>query len=424
MPGLKIKQQNIEVLTPYKNNARIHGQKQIQLLARSIEQFGFNVPVLVNKDNQILSGHGRVLAAKELKLKKIPTIQIESLTQTQQKAFILADNKIAQKSEWDNDLLQLELENLQALDIDFDLTLTGFETPELDFLLHDENIPMSASEEDKAPNALEVEKRVASGDLWQLGEHLLYCGDALLGESYQMLLGEDKASLIFTDPPYNVKIDGHVCGTGKVKHAEFHQASGEMTKDEFTSFLQQAFSLLVKHSQNGSLHFVCMGWRHVAEITQAGNVYTELKNICVWNKQIGGMGSLYRSQHEFVFLFKSGRETHINNVELGKHGRYRTNIWDYPGVSATNHHRKDLHLHPTVKPISMVVDAIKDCSKRGQIVLDVFGGSGTTLLAAEKTKRKARLIEMSPHYCDVILHRYQEMTGIEPELIKKGKADE
>jgi DNA modification methylase len=424
MSNLEVIMQDICDLKPYKNNARVHGKKQIQQLARSIKDFGFNVPVLTNNENQILSGHGRILAAQELNIKKIPTIKIENLNEAQQKAFILADNKIAEKSKWDKDLLQVEFEALQGLDFDFDLTSTGFETPEIDFILHDEEIPLIKDFIDKLPDALDIEKRVSLGDLWKLGEHFLYCGDALLDESYKILLNDTKANLIFTDPPYNVKINGHVCGTGNIKHSEFHQASGEMTKNEFVDFLKTSFLRLIQYSVNGSLHFICMDWRHVFEIMDAGQLYNELKNICVWNKQIGGMGSLYRSQHEFVFIFKNGNEAHINNIELGKHGRYRTNIWDYPGVSATNHHRKDLNLHPTVKPVSMIADAIKDCSNVGDIVLDVFGGSGSTILAAEKTKRKSRIIEMNSHYCDVILHRYEQMTGISPVLLKGGNDNE
>lgn len=257
-------------------------------------------------------------------------------------------------------------------------------------------------------------------ELWKLGEHLLYCGDALQEQSYQVLMGKEKAQIIFCDPPYNVKIKGNV--TKRKHHAEFAEASGEMSKDEFTQFLKNAFSLQAKYSIDGSIHFQCMDWRHIEEITAAGaEVYSSLKNICVWDKGTAGMGSLYRSQHEFVFVFKNGTAPHINNVELGKHGRYRTNVWKYPGMHACNPQAKILtRLHPTVKPTAMIMDAIFDCSATGGIILDSFGGSGSTLIAAERTKRNARLIELDPHYCDVILYRWEKLTGKQAKLVNKG----
>ena len=256
------------------------------------------------------------------------------------------------------------------------------------------------------------------GDLWKLGEHLLYCGNSLEEVSYKKLLKNEQAQVIFTDPPYNVKIKGNV--TKQKQHEEFELASGEMKKDEFTDFLKTAMSLQVRYSIDGSIHYQCMDWRHVEEMLVAGrDIYSSLKNICVWDKSTGGMGSLYRSQHEFIFVFKNGTKPHINNVELGVHGRYRTNVWKYKGMHASNPQAKTLvKLHPTVKPVPMIMDALLDCSSPNGIVLDSFGGSGSTLIAAERTKRKARIIELEPKYCDVILYRWEHLTGKMAKLVE------
>ena len=229
----------------------------------------------------------------------------------------------------------------------------------------------------------------------------MICGNALEAATYARLLGDERAQLVFTDPPYNVPIDGHVCGKGSVRHREFAMASGEMSPEAFTAFLETAFRHLAAHSADGAIHFVCMDWRHMAEILAAGKAaYSELKNLIVWVKDNGGMGTFYRSRHELIFAFKSGTAPHINSFELGQHGRYRTNVWEYRGVNTLKPDRMDeLALHPTVKPVEMIADAIKDCSKRGGIVLDPFGGSGSTLIAAAKTGRRARLAELDPIYC-------------------------
>lgn len=413
MQNQEIKNILTNVLKPYARNARTHSKKQIRQIARSIKAFGFLNPVLIDSEHMVIAGHGRVEAAKELGLESIPTLCIEHLTESEKQAYILADNKLAQKAGWDQELLKIELQNLINNDIEFDLTLTGFETPEIDIILHVGDNP--PTNQDELLEMANIPSRVRNGELWRLGKHYVYCGDALQEESFEVLMQGGKADMVFTDPPYNVPVDKHVCGSGKITHSEFAFASGEMSADQFTVFLQSSFSHLAKYSADGSIHFVCMDWRHVAEITSAAKAaYSETKNICVWNKQLGGMGSLYRSQHELIFVFKNGNNAHTNNIELGKHGRYRTNIWDYPGVHASNCHRSDLKLHPTVKPIQMVADAILDCSKQGGIILDCFAGSGSTLLAAERTSRQARLIEYEPKYCDVILHRYEKATGIKP----------
>lgn len=430
---MKTERENLEIryLNPTElklnpKNSRTHSKKQLHKIAQSIEKLGFNNPVLIDAENIIVAGHGRVLAARELGLTEIPTICLSHMSQEQIRAYIIADNKLAEEAGWDNEILKIELDFLMNLEpeIGFDATVTGFDIPQLDLILNPEALE-SVKEVSKADpdmeflaNVIDIPKRVNRGELWKLGEHLLYCGNSLEEVSYKKLLKNEQAQVIFTDPPYNVKIKGNV--TKQKQHEEFELASGEMKKDEFTDFLKTAMSLQVRYSIDGSIHYQCMDWRHVSEMLDAGSeVYSSLKNICVWDKGTGGMGSLYRSQHEFIFVFKNGTKPHINNVELGVHGRYRTNVWKYKGMHASNPQAKTLvKLHPTVKPVPMIMDAILDCSSPNGIVLDSFGGSGSTLIAAERTKRRARIIELEPKYCDVILYRWEHLTGKTAELLE------
>lgn len=364
----------ISALRPYPKNARTHNPKQIRQIAKSIKSFGFTNPVLIDKDNCILAGHGRVEAAKLAGLTEVPAVVISHLTPAQKKAYILADNRLAELSGWDKNILKVELEELQRIeDGDFDLTLTGFETPEIDVLLAPQDAPAI---ENAGFLAKSIPARVKSGDLWQLGAHKLLCADSTQSSSFSRLLGEEKANLIVTDPPYNVKISGHV-RSGE-KYREFAMASVEMSQSEFSQFLKGVFTLLSEYSIPGSLHYAFMDWRHMGEILSAGmSAYTALKNVCVWNKLSGGMGSLYRSQHELVFVFKNGDAPHTNNIELGVHGRYRTNVWDYPGIFIKNKVNKaNINLHPTVKPVGLLADVLLDASPRKGLVLDPFGGSG------------------------------------------------
>jgi len=246
-----------------------------------------------------------------------------------------------------------------------------------------------------------------------LGAHRLHCGDARDSNAYKALLQGAKAEFIFADPPYNVPIAGNVSGLGRIRHRDFAMASGEMNQSEYIVFLQDVVRLLCAHTQDGSIHDICMDWRHAFEMLVAGRaVYSELKNLCIWNKSNAGMGSFYRSKHELIFIWKSGRGSHVNNFELGQHGRLRSNVWDYAGVNSFKQGRMDeLAMHPTVKPVMLVADALRDCSRRGGLILDPFAGSGTTVIAAERTGRKARLIEIDPAYCDLIVRRWQDYTG-------------
>lgn len=424
MADLVVIQRPPAALKPYTRNARTHSPKQTAEIAASIRAFGFNNPVLIDKDDGIVAGHGRVEAAKLLGLATVPTIRLEHLSETQKRAYILADNRLAEKAGWDREILAIELQHLMAIDLDFDVSLTGFSMPEIDVLIEELTAkPAKADPGDVVP-AIAGPAVTRPGDLWHIGPHRLICGDATDARTYAQLLGGEQAQLVFTDPPYNVKIDGHVSGLGAVKHREFAMASGEMTEGEFTAFLGSVFENLAAASADGAIHFVCMDWRHLGEVLAAARGhYAELKNLCVWAKTNGGMGSLYRSQHELVFVFKSGSAAHINNVELGKHGRYRTNVWTYAGANAFGATRDDdLALHPTVKPVALVADAILDCSTRKAIVLDAFAGSGTTLVAAHKTGRRGYGIELDPLYCDVILRRLAKITKLDPVLAATGQS--
>jgi DNA modification methylase len=401
-------------LRPYGNNPRLHPKTQIDKLARAIRDFGFLIPVLIDNQNTVLAGHARIEAAKKLALPTIPCIRASHLTEAQKRTFTILDNRIAEEAAWDFQLLAKEVEFLQSEDVD--LTTTGFEMPKIEMIFDAAAPPASNTEDDKVPDFAPNSVIIKPNDLWILGEHRLFCGDARRRESFAKLLSEETAQLVFVDPPYNVKIRGHVSGKGRVKHREFAQASGEKTPAQFTKFLEESLGLLAEHSTDGAIHFVCSDWRHLHEMLTAGHrVYRELKNLVVWNKTNAGMGSFYRSQHELIFVWKNGRGKHVNNVELGRHGRNRSNVWTYAGSNAFGSDRlEDLDMHPTVKPVALVADAIRDCSHRGDLVLDSFAGSGTTLIACERTHRRARLIELDPIYCDQIVRRWQKLTGRKP----------
>ena len=410
-------------LKPHPNNARTHSKKQIAQIAKSIEAFGFNNPVIIDDHKRIIAGHGRVQAAKLLGLNDVPTIGLSHLTEAQIRAYVLADNKLAEKAGWDRDILAIELQGL--MELDFDLELIGFEASEVDVILDGakEAAGEDVGPEDDAPAYRSKPIVTRPGDLWRLGQHRLLCADAQDETSYVTLL-EDKAAFVFTDPPYNVPIDGHVCGLGRIRHDNFAMGCGEMSEAQFTGFLQAVLHHLAIHTLPGSIHMVCMDWRHMSEVLAAGRaVYTDLKNLCVWNKNNAGMGSFYRSKHELIFVWKNGNGSHTNNFELGQHGRYRTNVWDYPGISGSGR-LDELAMHPTVKPVALVTDAIKDCSRRGELVLDAFAGSGTVLIAAERTGRNARALEIDPGYVDVAVRRWQEFTGKHAILESTGETFE
>ena len=415
-----------ESLTPYKNNARTHSKRQIKQIADSITRFGFTNPILIDGEGGVIAGHGRVAAAKLLGMPEVPTISLEHMSAVEKQAYIIADNQIAAKAGWDNEMLSIEFGDLQAAN--FDLTMTGFEIPEIDIIMG-EHAPDNRDDDDNAPvDERDTSKPAVSrrGDVFVLGRHRLICGDALSPDDYTQLMQGEKAGVSFGDFPYNVKIEGNVSGLGKKKHGEFAMASGEMSDAEFARFLEDLCAKIAEACVPGAIAFICMDWRHLVETIEAGKKSIgDLLNICVWNKTNAGMGSLYRSQHEMVLVFRNGRAPHRNNVELGKHGRHRSNVWAYRGANSFGAGRMDdLAAHPTVKPVNLVADALLDVSKRGDIVLDPFGGSGTTLIAADKTGRKARLIEIDAYYCDFIVGRFENHTGKQATLAATGQTFE
>jgi DNA modification methylase len=413
---LMIQHLPIDTLQLDPHNPREHSEKQIAQIAESIRAFGFNVPVLIGDDGRIIAGHGRVLACKQLGITEIPTIRLSHLSPDQVRAFVIADNKLTENSTWNEILLGEQLKSLAEIDLDFSLETTGFEMGEIDILIEGLSQP-SDNAEDPA-DALPDESGIpvsSPGDCWQLGKHRVLCGDALEITSYQRLMGQQLADLVFTDPPYNVPIDGHASGSGKKHHHDFAMACGEMNRAGFTDFLTTVCKRLVGASREGAIHFICMDWRHVGELLDAGRqVYDEVKNICVWVKNNAGMGSLCR-QHEFVIVFKQGQHSHRNNVQLGQFGRNRSNVWQYPGANSFSRSTAEenlLALHPTVKPVALVADAIMDCSSRGDIILDPFLRSGTSVIAAERTGRICYGIELDPRYVDTVIRRWQRMTGL------------
>ena len=408
-----------------RRNARIHSERQVQQIASSVSAFGWLAPIVVDEESTVLAGHGRLRAAQLLHMEAVPTIQVKHLTPERKRAFMLADNRLAELAEWDEELLKIELKELSGFGLEFNFEVTGFDTRDLDRL--DVSVVTKPPAAEVVPELVRDRPSVSSlGDLWQLGPHLLLCGSALEEASYVRLMGEQRAQMVFTDPPYNVKIDGHVCGLGSVHHAAFEMAAGEMSESEFTAFLATVMGLMARYSGDGAIHDICMDWRHLGEIMAAAKgIYSEQKNLCVWNKTNAGMGTFYRSKLELVLVFKVGTAPHINNFGLGEGGRYRTNVWDYAGVNTFKPGRMaELTLHPTVKPLPLVIDALKDCSSRRGLVLDPFLGSGTTLLAAEKTGRIGRGIELDPYYVDAAIGRWQALTGEHAIHVESGRTFE
>jgi DNA modification methylase len=412
-------------LKPHPQNPRIHKDKQVGQIAQSIKAFGFNVPILVDDRQNVVAGHGRLLAARKLGWNTVPVIKLNHLTESQYSAFLIADNRLTENSSWDERLLGEQLKVLSELELDFDLEVTGFEIAEIDVLIDGLESINEPDPDDRLP-AIENTAVSASGDLWQLGKHRVLCGDALIPENYERLMGGAKADLLITDPPYNVAIDGHASGLGKVRHREFAMASGEMNSEEFTEFLRKAMMLSRQSSQPGSLAYYFMDWRHMKQILAAGlEVHGEMMNLCVWAKNNGGMGSFYRSAHELIFLFKNGTASHRNNIQLGKFGRYRTNVWNYPSANTFSRSGPDgdlLALHPTPKPVALIADAIKDSTARGALVLDPFLGSGTAVIAAERTGRVCYGLELDPLYVDALIRRWQRRTKREAIHVESGES--
>jgi DNA modification methylase len=423
-PGRRIELVPVSRLKPYGRNARTHSKKQIRQIADSIERFGFNNPVLIDDGDQIIAGHGRVEAAKLVGLAEVPTLRLSHMCETDVRAYIIADNRLAEKAGWDREILAIELQTL--IDCDFQVEVTGFDVGEIDLTPADadDESREAAGPEDAIPELAEGKPVSRAGDLWVLGKHRLLCADARDDAAYDRLLVTERANVVFAEPPYNVAISGHASRGTQRRHREFPMATGEMSSSDFTEFLSRVFQQLVDHSESGSVHFQCMDWRHVGEMLEAGREsYDELLNVCVWAKTHFGMGQYYRSQHEFVFVWKCGQEPQLNNLPYGPQGRSRSNLWSYPNIARAGQ-SAEYGFHPTVKPVAMVADAIKDCSRRNGIVLDPFSGVGTTLIAAERTGRRARGIEIDPLYVDTAVRRWQKYTGKAATLAATGQSFE
>ena len=403
-------------LKPDPANPRVHSKQQVRQIAASIETFGFNVPILVDAGLKVIAGHGRLLACHELGWQEVPTLCLDHLTPAQARAFMIADNRLSEIAVWDDRLLAEQLKDLSLLGLDFSLEVTGFEMAEIDLRIGAlEAAPAVPDPADAIVEPAASPPVSKPGDLWQLGPHRVLCGNVLDLAAWQTLMGDERAAMVFTDPPYNVPIDGHASGLGKIHHRSFAMAAGEMSRPGFAVFLATGLRHLAAFSAGGALLYVCMDWRHIGELLAAGQeADTRLENLCVWVKDNAGMGSLYRSRHELVFVFRSGRGRHRNNVQLGRFGRSRSNVWQYPGVNAFSRRSGEgdlLALHPTVKPVALVADAMLDCTARDDIVLDGFLGSGTTVIAAERTGRRCYGLELDPGYVDTIIRRWQKLTG-------------
>ncbi len=404
-------------LKPFKHNARTHPPKQIGQIVASMRRFGFTNPILVTEDGEIIAGHGRLLAAKVIGLEEVPTIVVCGLSAAERAALRLADNRIALNASWDRELLQIELQTF-VIEMPELIDVTGFEVGEVDVI-------MSPGEEDPADEeipAVPLKPVTRTGDIWLAGPHRIGCGDAK-DRPFVRQLVNTVASGAFMDAPFNVKVNGHAGGKGKIKHREFVEASGEMTREEFVAFLAATFGSAVEVSAPGAVHFLCMDHHHLDQLFEAcAPLYDARLNLCVWKKSNAGMGSLYRSHHELIAVYRVGGAKHRNNVELGKHGRNRTNVWEYASVNTFGGSRQaDLALHPTVKSVTMVADAIKDVTRRGETVLDLFLGSGTTLIAAERVGRVFAGLDIDPGYVEVALGRWTQMTGQQPRLEATGQ---
>jgi DNA modification methylase len=410
-------------LRPNPRNARTHSKKQIQQIAESIKAAGFIGAVIVDEDDVVLAGHGRIKACEYLGIELVPTIKVVGLTEAQKRAFALADNKIAENAGWDNEILFQELGELAKLfePLNLDLSLTGFEQAEIDALFDD--LHAGPDPTDIVP-PVEEQIITRAGDVWCLGPHRLLCGDARLQQDLDRLMSgsSSRAVMAFLDPPYNVKV-ADIGGRGHIKHPEFACASGEMDSPQYETFLRESFANAARVSADGGLHYICNDWRHVVEmITAAKPVYGDMLNLVVWAKTNAGQGSFYRSQHELIGVFRVGEAQHRNNVELGRFGRNRSNLWTYAGINSFGKARlKHLRMHPTVKPVALIVDAMRDCTKKGDIVLDTFAGSGSTLMAAEKVGRRARVMELEPRYVDVAVRRWEAHTKSDAVLDGDGR---
>jgi DNA modification methylase len=400
------------------HNARTHNRHQRRKIAASVRQFGFLNPIIVDHEGYIAAGHGRWEAAKDENMATVPVIRIEHLTKDQIRAYIIADNKLAELARWDHSILVTELQHLLVTDLD--VTLTGFEVGEIDGLLAGLSSQKVGPEDLQLPlPILPISQR---REIWLLGKHRLLCGDAQNAADFVRLMDGKTAAAGFCDPPYN-RGSRNIGGRGRVKHGDFAFAFGEMSRAEFRKFLKATLKNGAAVMRSGAVQFVCMDWQHIGDLIQVGaGVYGAMLNLAVWNKTNAGQGSFYRSQYEHVAVYRVGAEHHMNNVQLGRFGRNRSNVWTYAGVNTFGKDRMEaLVAHPTVKPVALVADAMLDCTARNEIVLDQFCGSGTTIVAAEKVGRIGYGIEYEPKYVDVAIGRWQKFTGMDAVLSGDGR---
>lgn len=394
---------DINSLIPYARNARTHSEAQIAQIAGSIKEFGFTNPILIDKDNGIIAGHGRVAAARKLNLTEVPCIRLEHLSETQRKAYILADNRIALNSGWEADLLSVEMAELKDLGIN--LESLGFDSDEIDALLNKIEPTAGLTDEDEAP---EVQEQAVTkpGDIWVMGNHRLMCGDSTSIDAVDKLMAGQKADMVFTDPPYGMSYEG---GRGKKQFGMIKNDDAQ--GDDLISLVRDALSTAKASSKEGASAYVCFPWRTYAEFESAMESCGLTINSCiVWDKKSVGLGHQdYRPQHEFIFYSKGGQF-------YGD--RSQSDVW-YMSRGNTG-----AYVHPTQKPVELIEKAVTNSSKAGDAVIDCFGGSGSTLIACEKTGRIARLMELDQKYCDVIVKRWQQFTGKKAILEQTGQTYE
>lgn len=417
-------QRRVRDLIPLEFNPRkVNAEKQQQLI-ESYKTFDLVEIPVINRDNHIIAGERRFevlwYAGKQDDLIDV-RVPNRMLTEEEVKKYCLISN--THSGEWDLVKLEEYFADINYQDIINDLPDLKTDLPSTDVVTSKpEAIEQKEIVEDEFDEPLPVDPVTKPGDYYELNSHRLLCADSTDMHAVERIMSGQLAQMVFTDPPYNVKVKD-IGGLGKIKHEEFKMASGEMNKSRFTRFLEDVIMNLMKFSKTGSIHYICMDWKHVHELSTAGKLYQEFKQLIIWVKDNGGMGTFYRSQHELIFVYKNGRGKHINNFELGQTGRYRTNVWQYAGMNSVgNKERDELEEHPTVKPVKLVADALLDCSNKKGIILDLFLGSGTTIIASEQTGRVCYGIEMDEKYCDTIIRRYlrfMKQYGL-PVCIKKN----
>ncbi|MBA4307742.1 MAG: DNA methylase N-4 [Sphingopyxis sp.] len=408
-------------IKPRHKQWRPHTPEQIGLIEKSLREHGCVEPVLIDSEDRVVCGQAVVIAAQNIGLNSIPVICVDHLSDEQLRAYAIKANRIADIAGYDEALLALELNEInELLGGDLDFADFGFEPAELDRILGLTDIERDELL-DVVPDILPEQAVSKPGDLWLIGDHRLYCGDALINDSYVILLDGQLAQLVLSDLPYNLPAKT-ISGNGKFQHRDFLQAAGELSPDQFTRWLTKGLRLMRAHSVDGSLHMLFMGRQFLLELLRAGKiVYDDLKDIVTWVKKSGGQGPLYRSQTEFIVIYKSGKGKYINNVKLGKYGRNRTNAWFYDGMNTPSAERDELLAsHPTCKPVELLADAILDTSTKGSIVLDPFAGSGSLILAAHKVQRRAYAMELDPLYVDVSLRRIYNTLGIDAVRASDG----